>query len=178
MIKYEVGDLIEAAKGDKVQVIAHCCNCFVTMASGIAPQIKRAFPYAFTADQETVRGDSKKLGTFSLGSPTKAELDRTWVALPTVFNLYGQYGYTKRQQGGRDLDYNALYDSLVVMAHRMSEDDYYENCVVGLPLIGAGLANGDWPVIERMIERTLIKAGFKVVVYVMKAEALGLAIVG
>lgn len=178
MIRYKVGDLLEAARNGDVHVIAHCCNCFISMGSGIAPQIKKAYPYAFTADQGTTRGDPKKLGTFSLGVPSKVELDATQYPLPDVFNLYGQYGYNKRQQGGRDLDYNALYDALQAMAYKLDDNGHYDGCTVGLPLIGAGLANGDWLVIERMIEQTLVKAGFEVVVYVMSAEALGLAILG
>lgn len=64
MIKYKIGDLLEAARNEEVHVIAHCCNCFVTMGSGIAPQIKKAYPYAFAADQGTTRGDPKRWEPF------------------------------------------------------------------------------------------------------------------
>ena len=40
MIKYKVGDLIEALKNHEVDAIGHQCNCFHVMKSGIAPLIE------------------------------------------------------------------------------------------------------------------------------------------
>lgn len=159
MLKYKVGDLIEAAQSGEVMAIAHCCNCLNTMGSGIAPLIKHAFPSAYQADQETLRGDYGKLGTFSLG-----EEETLW-----VYNLYGQYGYSKRKTGGRDLNYNALYDALCAMADDLHSYDKggHGAFPVGLPMLGAGLAKGDWDIISLMIEKTLIKAGHDVTVYVL-----------
>ena len=102
--KYKIGDLIEAVKSGEVNVFAHGANCFCTMGSGIAPLIKEAFPKMYSADLKTEKGDKGKLGTI-----TVAFLENGSVA---GFNLYSQYGYNRRKQGLRDLDYNALYDSL------------------------------------------------------------------
>lgn len=166
MLKYKVGDLIQAATDGEVMAIAHCCNCQVNMGSGIAPQIRLAFPWAWEADQETERGDRQKLGTFSLGDPWETGYDEG----PLVYNLYGQFGYGKRRYGGRDLNYNALYDALSLMAQDLRRYDKGENEAfpVGLPMLGAGLAGGDWDIIEMMIKKTLVAAGFDVTIYKLK----------
>lgn len=143
--KYKVGDLISAAKAGDVDVIAHGANCHCTMGSGIAPLIKNAFPSVYEADCKTQRGDKEKLGKFSY-----AVMDSGLV----VFNLYTQYGYNRRNLGLRDLKYDALYDSLVEMKNflKLHTDGFMTDRKIGFPKIGAGLAGGDWNVIEAMIK--------------------------
>lgn len=156
MLKYKVGDLIEAAKNGEVNVIAHGCNCYCTMGSGIAPLIKKAFPEAYAADLKTKKGDLDKKGTLSWGQSGEV----------TIANLYSQGGYWGRNKGVRDLDYNALYDALVLLAG-LAENIRGKDARIGLPKIGAGLANGDWDIIEMMIKKTLCSAGFDVTIYTL-----------
>jgi len=119
MIDYQIGNLIDQGKKGNIQVIAHCANCMNTMKSGIAPQIVKAFPYAAEADKQTVRGDREKLGTFSLGIAEPEDYDLLGYNCPDVFNLYGQYGFTKRQLGQRDLDYDAYGVSVLILSLRL-----------------------------------------------------------
>ncbi len=171
MIKYKIGDLIQAAKCGEVNVIAHCCNCFNTMGAGIAPQIKSNFPYAWEADQETSRGDPKKLGTISVGIAEEQDFAEDFA--PDVFNLYGQFGFNKRNSGGRDLDYNAIFDALSAMVSQLEEWEADKSLTqIGLPLIGCGLAGGDWDIVELMIKKTLCKAGFNVTVYIRNEKEI------
>jgi len=155
MLKVVTGNLIDAAKNGEVNVIAHCCNCMCNMGAGIAPQIKRAFPYAYAADLDTAAGDQSKLGSFSLGVPEE-------VSDPLVYNLYGQYRYGYNGKG-RQLDYDALYDALIAMANDLLLRG--KGLKIGLPMIGAGLAGGNWAIIEVMIEETLVKTGHDVTIY-------------
>jgi len=166
MLEYRIGDLIEAGRNGDVMVIAHCCNCQVNMGSGIAPQIRLAFPWAWEADQETEKADPKKLGSFSVGDPYATGYNDG----PMVYNLYGQFGYGKRKYGGRDLNYDALYDALAGMTkdlYGLDKGDH-EELPVGLPMLGAGLAGGDWDIIEMMIKKTLVAAGYHVIIYKLK----------
>lgn len=161
MLKYKVGDLIEAAKNGEVDVIAHGCNCMNTMKSGIAPLIVASFPEAGEADQDTVKGDRAKLGGFTIAE----NQDYTdWVY---VYNLYTQYGFWGRNKGIRDLDYNALYNALEAMGKDLKET-YNGVPKIGLPMIGAGLASGDWDIIEMMIKKTLVASGHDVTIYTLK----------
>lgn len=144
MLKYKVGDLLKGFKDGDVNVIAHGCNTYCTMGNGIAPQIKKAFPQAYEADLKTGKGDRNKLGKFTYALVEQGH----------VFNLYSQHGFWGRNKGLRDLDYNALYDAMVEM--KLFLEYHTERPVggyrIGLPKIGAGLAGGDWNVIEAMIK--------------------------
>ena len=155
MLKVKSGDLINAAKRGEVDVIAHCCNCMCNMGAGIAPKIKEAFPYAYEADLATKAGDQSKLGDFSLGEPKDP-------ARPLVYNLYGQYRYGYSAKG-RQLDYDALYDALIAMANDLLLRD--KGFKIGLPMLGAGYAGGNWAIIEVIIEQTLVKTGHDVTIY-------------
>lgn len=146
MIKYKKGCLIKAFKEGEVNVIAHCCNCFNTMGTGVAKSIAKAFPQAVEADNRTVKGDKHKLGS----------LTRAITSYGSIFNLYGQYRYSARVQ---QLDYEALNYALL----RMALELYPNGVKIGLPKIGCGLAGGDWEVVEGIISVTL--EGFDVTVY-------------
>ncbi|QYC52589.1 putative phosphatase [Salmonella phage SSBI34] len=168
MIKYKVGDLIQAAKHKEVTVIAHCCNCFNTMKSGIAPLIAKSFPEAYFVDQNTKKGDKAKLGTLSEAFCLESET--------LVYNLYGQFGWWLRKQGKRDLDYEALDKALKMMNASLHGkvrllDVPKEELRVGLPKIGAGLAGGDWKIISKMIDKNL--SHWDVTVYVLKESEIG-----
>jgi O-acetyl-ADP-ribose deacetylase (regulator of RNase III) len=58
------GDLIHLAKKGEFDLIVHGCNCFCTMAAGIAKGIKAAFE----ADQATDSGDHSNLESSFLRS--------------------------------------------------------------------------------------------------------------
>lgn len=138
MIKYITGDLVRDA--ENYDVIIHGCNCFCTMGSGIAPQIKHKFPEAYTADCATKSGDESKLGTITHTDTSKK---------PVVVNLYSQFGYSGRKHGKIDLDYDALRSGLKLVKQQFSGK------FIGMPKIGAGLAGGDWSIIEKIIEEEL-----------------------
>ena len=154
-IKYKVGCLVKAAKEGEIDVIGHCANCFNTMKSGIAPQIARAFPEAWAADQDTDKGCKSKLGHF------------TWAVSGdvTVFNLYGQYHYSPRTI--MHLDYGALLSSLDWAAWFMKKAG---DKSIGLPKIGCGLAGGDWNIVLGIIRRTL--KDFDVTIYVLDEKEI------
>lgn len=144
--KYKVGDLIKAAQSGAIDYFAHGCNCFNTMGSGIAPQIKAAFPDMYEADCATTKGGRNKLGGMTLATMLGGLL--------VGFNLYSQFGYGNRNRGVRDLNYDSLYNALEMMKDYL--DSYTDQPDggrrIGFPKIGAGLAGGDWMIIEAMIK--------------------------
>ena len=139
------GDLIQLAKEGHFDVIAHGCNCFLTMGKGIALQIKMEFPEAFQEDQKTSRGDLWKLGTYSFAHILRYNL--------TVINAYTQFDYrpTYNDDGIVRCDYDAIRRVFKAIAR-----DFGNDARIGYPKIGAGLAGGDWEIISKIIDEELI----------------------
>lgn len=136
-LKYITGDLVKQA--EEFDLIAHGCNCFVRMGSGIAPLIKAKFPEAYEVDCKTIVGDKSKLGTISYTENTN----------PIVVNCYTQYRYDGRQRGEMDLDYDALISAMKLIKEKFTGKR------MGFPLIGCGLAGGSWDVVSRILEEEL-----------------------
>jgi len=141
-MKEITGDLIKLAKEGKFTLIIHGCNCFHTMGSGIAKQVKEQFPEAYDADLLTPYGDINKLGTCSF---TKVPLLGDSLI---VVNAYIQHHYGKKVV-------NVHYESLRKCMRWVKNNFPNEN--IGIPLIGAGLAGGRWATIEGIIDAELIR---------------------
>lgn len=152
---YRKGNLLNAP----VDVIIHQCNCFLTMGAGIAKQIALKWPLVLEADKRTIRGDRRKLGSFTMTHSIHGR--------PTIFNLYSQYG-----MGGRSPDTSTNYVAMAegmkaISDHLMANARLIvgEPLIIGLPRIGCGLAGGRWEVVEQIILEELDHEPFKVVVY-------------
>ena len=130
------GDLIALARDGAFDVIVHGCNCFHTMGAGIAKPIAAAFPEALAADKATAYGDRGKLGTISIGR----------AGTLSVVNAYTQFHWKGR---GRKADYDAIEACFQTVARE------FAGCHIGYPLIGAGLAGGDWTEIAPRINTAL-----------------------
>jgi O-acetyl-ADP-ribose deacetylase (regulator of RNase III) len=146
-IVYIEGDVL---KSDE-RIIVHGCNCFNTMGSGIARQIRERFPEAYAADVQTTWGDKLKLGRF-----TDALCENAHGNPVHVINAYTQYKYTRTEV---DVDYDALKSALTRVCLE------FRNKVVALPKIGCGLAGGDWEVVEEILESIGIKFNMTFHVY-------------
>ena len=132
------GDLIKLALNGEFDVIIHGCNCFNTMGAGIAKQIKNQFPEAYAVDCTTLKGDKNKLGTITI-----ANIERNNIKFDIV-NGYTQYSF-----GYSTANYNAI--RLVMQRVKY----LYSGKRIGYPLIGAGLAGGDWNIISSIINNEL-----------------------
>ncbi|MBY5989434.1 macro domain-containing protein [Roseovarius atlanticus] len=134
------GDLIALAKSGHFDVLVHGCNCFHTVGAGIAKIIAKEFPAAAQADIETPKGDRAKLGTIS-----HATVACDGHSL-TIVNAYTQFDYRGR---GQKVDYSALQSAFEAVAAQ------FPAARIGYPLIGAGLAGGDWDEIAPRIDTAL-----------------------
>ena len=148
MIRYIDGNLLDDSH--EFDVIGHVVNCFCTMGAGIAPQIKSKFPEAYEVDCATIKGDRNKLGTIT----------HTVNTIPIVVNLYGIYDYKKLHPD----EVTVKYDALRLSIRAMKEKFYGKT--FGLPLLGAGLANGNWSIIEKIIEEEMMGEYVTIVRYI------------
>lgn len=134
------GDLIDLALKGHFDVIVHGCNCLNAMGAGIALTIKKVFPEAYAADCKTSRGERNKLGTISSATVRRNGRDIT------IVNAYTQYHWRGE---GVLTEYDALRSAF---RHVKAE---FSGRRMAYPLIGAGLAKGDWNRIERIINEEL-----------------------
>lgn len=150
---YRIGDIFEAMRQGEHRVMGHGCNCLNTMGAGIAPLVAAECPETEMADQRTKKGDAGKLGSLTYGEKQYEGLDH-----PSFFmNLYTQFHYDRRRSGlpNRAVSYDAVeMCALRVRSHIISspslKDVSHPFCI---PLIGAGLAGGDWNIIVKLFTK-------------------------
>jgi O-acetyl-ADP-ribose deacetylase (regulator of RNase III) len=136
------GDLIRMAREGDFDIIIHGANCFCKMKRGIAKQVAKEIPDAVRADNETIPGDINKLGNFTVGLIT----DYNNKPISRIYNCYSQYHW---DSNSKPLDYEALTLCLRKINH------INKGRTIGAPLIGSGLAGGDWFKISEIIDREL-----------------------
>lgn len=146
-MKTVTGDLIKLAQEGRFDVIVQGCNCHCRMGSGLAKQIKEAYPGAYEVDQETDKGDKTKLGTVSIWMNSDI----------AVVNAYTQYDYG--YDGKQYVDYEAVRKCMKSIKGNFSGKK------IGLPLIGCGLAGGDWTTVLHIIRNELKDEDFTIVRY-------------
>ena len=137
-IIYRQGDLLQTPE----TVICHGCNARGSMGAGFALAVRKTYPVAFDRYRAVFLDQGKRL---ELGQCI-------WVDCPdgrTVINAVTQADY------GRDP--NVVYVSYDAVSAVMQQIDVWTKTrggaqTVAFPKIGAGLANGDWSVIEKIIE--------------------------
>lgn len=155
-IIYKQGDMFshEFPKDQVWKVFAHGCNAQGVMGSGVAAQIKKQFPSAYERYMEVYKKYGLELGSY---------VD-DWTEDVCVLNMITQEYY------GRDK--STVYVSYDAVKQCFNDLDHYATSHMGIdkpevvmPKIGAGLANGDWSIIEKIIEDT--STNFQPVVYVL-----------
>ena len=153
------GDLIKLAKEGKFDVIAHGCNCFCTMKSGIAPQMAEAFTCdKFPLEHINYKGNINKLGQID---HLYAPVNSTNGLYVRIVNCYTQY-YHKSNSPHPNIpciDYQALQLCLLKINH------IFKGKHIGLPQIGCGQAGGDWDVVRAIIKSRLRDCDVTVVIY-------------
>ncbi|MEZ9006238.1 phosphatase [Vibrio splendidus] len=139
-MKTVYGDIFDHVENNKADVLVHGCNCLCNMGAGIALTIKNRYPEAYSIDLQTENGDSNKLGTY-----TKASINQNGKMF-TIVNAYTQYDW---KGNGVLADYDAIRQ-----VFRAIKKDFTGLRVV-YPLIGAGLAKGNWQIIKSIIDEEL-----------------------
>jgi len=149
------GNLITLAKEGHFDVITHGCNCFCTMGAGIAPQMAMAFGCdKFHMESPEYRGDINKLGAIDYeivgvvpDHSGKSLIPADEATELIVVNSYTQYRYGRNHADGdkTPVDYQAIALCMKKINH------IFKGKTIGLPMIGAGLAGGDWKIIESII---------------------------
>jgi len=135
MIKIVEGDLLAGSE----YLIGHQVNCQGAMGSGIAKQIRGRYPQVYDSYAAYCRAQKPEQ---LLGRCQFVEADNRIVA-----NLFGQLHYGR--QAKRYTDYEALSRALRTFKEYAQET----GAACALPyMIGCGLANGEWHVVENRLQ--------------------------
>jgi len=140
-IVYKKGDLLEATE----PYIAHGCNAQGVMGSGVAKLIREKWPNAFDIYHQRyiLNGNNLTLGTIIISYEKDV----------TIYNCITQEFYGKKNK--RYCDYDAIRSCMKLInsvGHVLKKDK-----TVAMPKIGAGLAGGNWDIIEQIIEEELTR---------------------
>lgn len=166
-MKFVEGDLFLALEGlnplDKV-IVPHVCNSHGVMGSGFVvplakhyPQVKAAYlEWSQHEEHSEVWDESDK---FALGETqiVVAKEKPEILFANMVAQILG---------GERPLHYNHLSKCMDYVAYAAK----YNKSRIIAPLFGAGLAGGDWKIIEKLIEDCWLRPGLDVTIHYIKTN--------
>lgn len=152
MIKYAKGDVLKSG----ADIIAHGCNCIGGFGSGVAGQIAKQFPIAKDSYLYKYEEQGWQLGDVQF---VVIENTSLWSSR-YIANCATQKEYYPRDKVHAD------YEAIRVAMQKVKEFAKMHDLTVAIPKIGAGLAGGDWKIIEQILEAVF--ADYNVAVYYLE----------
>lgn len=143
-IRFAVGDATKPYGSGK-KIIAHIVNDRSPIwGAGFGLAVRRKWPAVQADFKERVLSNPRefRLGAI-LSSVVKDQL--------LIVHMVAQHGFGKSRTPR--IRYGALQSCLEQLAHLAER----ENAAVHMPRIGCGEAGGSWPIIQELIEQTLIR---------------------
>jgi O-acetyl-ADP-ribose deacetylase (regulator of RNase III) len=168
-IIYEVGDMLTTPN----QFLVQGCNAQGAMGSGIAKSIRDIYPNVYTEYHQVYLNHGLDLGDVIPVAVPAVEYRGTHYSERIILNAI-----TQEYAGREDVRY-VSYDGIARSIERINDlvKAASIDCMlmsvkpeVSFPLIGAGLARGDWFVIARLIET--LSVNFQPRVYVQTQDEL------
>lgn len=138
MIKYTKADLFTTG----ADIIAHGCNCVGGFGSGVAGQMARKYPMTRTHYLHKFETEGWRLGDVQF---VTVENVNVWT------NRYVANCATQKEYYPRDR-VHADYEAIRKCMQQVHDFAKMHDLTVAIPKIGAGLAGGDWKIIEQILE--------------------------
>lgn len=156
MLQYvKPGNLLEAPE----KIIVHGCNAQGVMASGIAKAVREKWPEAYKRYKADYEWYNNADNGIKLGYCSVAQTDGKYIVNGITQEFYG------RDPKVVYVNYGAI--EKVMYGVRMLANQIGENAVA-MPKIGAGLGNGDWRIIEGILQRVFQGPTITAKVYVIE----------
>lgn len=144
------GDLLDLFEKDCFDAIVHGCNCYHTMGAGVAGQIAAKYPQAFAMDKITPYGSKDKLGSWSYFNTPHGG----------IINAYTQHLPGKEIAAFLYIHIRNIFTKLNESGLANERGGY-----IGIPMIGSGIAGGNWNTIKGIIDEVTPKIDIIVVEY-------------
>ncbi|NJO01995.1 MAG: macro domain-containing protein [Bacteroidia bacterium] len=150
-IQYVIGDATQP-QGEGYKLITHICNDIGAWGQGFVLALSRRWPQP----EAEYRAWHKSQTHFALGEIQLVEVAPDL----SVANIIGQKGIWPLN-GVPPIRYEAVRQGL----KKVAEFALSKPASVHMPRMGAGLAGGKWPEIERIVEEELVGHAIPVTVY-------------
>lgn len=139
-IPHTNADILKNKRG----IIVHGCNIRGVFGAGLALSIKNKYPQAFKDYYNKVI--STRIMDYLLGDIVVTQVDE---------ELYIVSGFTQKFYGRDPYTVYVNYEALRQVFVKVNEFAQLKRLPVCFPLIGCGLANGEWLRVQDIIESTL-----------------------
>jgi O-acetyl-ADP-ribose deacetylase (regulator of RNase III) len=166
-LSYLVGNALDPIDNGPT-ILVHCCNNLIpgVMGGGIALGIRQKWPIVYdeyrvwSLNEGSIIGSTWESGSYRLGEIQLVQVEHHL----KVCNLLGQQDVGDFH-GMPAVRYQSIEEGLWRLRDWMesNKNKYYKNIVS--PRMGAGLAGGDWQLIEGAITRVFDKTKFNWTVY-------------
>lgn len=133
MIKVNVGNVLRQQEG----IIVHGCNSKGVMNSGLAKEVREIFPGAFNLYRKTFEEQGLRLGEVIMYDVNPGLV---------IANAITQSQY------GREKKVYVNYNAVTEVFQTLGQIARWKKVPLHFPLIGCGLANGDWKRIKVIID--------------------------
>ena len=134
MVFYKKGDLFES----EADILCHGVNCKGAFGSGVAGQIAQKYPEVRAAYLEKHNQEGWKLKDVQFVFLNNKK--------QTIANCATQNDYFPRNQVHSD------YGAILACMDQVKAFAQQSNLSIAMPKIGAGLAGGDWYIIEAILK--------------------------
>lgn len=146
MIETRKGDLFRGIPQSESILIVHGCNNRGVMGKGFALTLKQKYPQVYQAYREKYEKQNNHL---ELGDIIPVVINNNLI----IVNMITQDGYAKSRYDSRVyVEYSAVEKGFRQL-EELCNDRFVSE--VHFPLIGCGLANGNWPTVEKIILENL-----------------------
>jgi len=155
MIHHVQGDCLtfKHRNPDKKAVVIHCCNNIGAWGSGFVLALNKRF------------GDGPKNAYLNMNSMYLGKVSY-WNSDEDnciVFNIVGQEGVAS-PTNLRPIRYDAIYNGCEKV-FKAANKIFGNKWEIHMPKMGAGLAQGNWSIIETIINETIAKFGIDTYIY-------------
>lgn len=164
--RYAKGDVTQPQEHGHI-IIAHVVNDQGYWGKGFTSVLNKRWPHIET--------EYRNYSPIQLGNVQFVYAENNTHQEIYVANMSAQHGIRKDRGGRPPIRYNALKQCLTVVGESAESLNYYKQQETGKhdvslvtvcgPRFGAGLAGGDWEIIEPMVKRHIWQLGTNVTIY-------------
>ncbi|PTA67237.1 Appr-1-p processing protein [Deinococcus arcticus] len=149
-------------QGDGPKLLVHVCNDIGAWGRGFVLALSQRFRAPETEFKRWAAGETGQ--PYALGEvqfvPVAPDL--------VVANLVGQHDIARKNRPAPQPP--VRYEAIRTRLARVRREAQQQGATVHMPRIGAGVAGGDWAIIEPIIEDELTRHGVHVTVYDLPAQ--------